>query len=204
MSASSVKKIVRGALRRIVQRTRIRVLRASCDVADVAPPAGYTLVRTTGNNGLADPQLIEAAMRGAGEPDGLVARRLDHGDQFFGWRIDGEIVSFGWACDRDRSVGPIRLCEASGRMFLFNFHTAVAHRGHGLYPALLIAVQNVLGSEGCTEVIIDVNVSNTISARAIEQARFVPVGQVCFTTIFGRWRHVPAQPALDLSGPLSC
>lgn len=143
-------------------------------------------------------------MRDAGEPCGLVAQRLAHGDEFFGWQTGHRIVSFGWVCHRDRSVGPVRLTEASGRAFLFNFHTAIAHRGRGLYPALLLAIQSVLGSEGFTELIIDVNESNTASAKAIDKARFVPVGLVTYTTFLNRWRHVPAQAALDLSGPLPC
>lgn len=204
MDAMRVQKIVKGVLRRIAHRTRIRVLRAHCRASEVTCPEGFTLVRARGTSAGATPSLIESAMREAGEPSGLVTPRLAHGDEFFGWLSGNRIVSFGWVCHSDRSVGPAHLTETAGRAFLFNFHTAVAHRGRGLYPSLLIAMQNVLASEGLTELIIDVNVLNTVSARAIARAGFAPVGHITYTTILGRWQHMHAQPPLDLAGPLLC
>lgn len=202
MDRRAVKKIVRGALRRIVNRTRIRVLRAHCQAAEVVCPSGFALIRITRDSAAAYQERIESAMMRAGEPRTLVAERFAHGDEFFAWRAVDDIVSFGWVCYRDREVGPIRLSEAPGRAFLFNFHTTLAYRARGLYSALLVAIQSVLGNEGYAELIIDVNVSNTVSARAIEQVRFVPVGLISFTTFLGRWRCVAVQVALDLSGSL--
>jgi RimJ/RimL family protein N-acetyltransferase len=131
--------------------------------------------------------LAEEAMRAAGEPDGLVAPRLANGDEFLGWLVGDRVASFGWVTYQDRTVGPIRLAKASGRAFLYNFHTLEEYRGRRFYPALLLAMRHVLGREKVTEFVIDVDVRNTASARGIEKGGFVLAGQVAFLTLFSRW-----------------
>ncbi|MHB8499924.1 MAG: GNAT family N-acetyltransferase [Candidatus Acidiferrales bacterium] len=157
---------------------------------DVGPvcPDGCSLARVAGTACVADHDLAIEAMRAAGEPIGLVAPRFAHGDEFFGWLAGGRVVSFGWVTYQDRAVGPIQLAEASGRAFLYNFHTLEAYRGRGLYPALLLAVRHVLGLQNVTEFVIDVDVLNTASAMAIEKVGFVVAAQVAFLTLFARWR----------------
>jgi len=153
-----------------------------------ACPDGCALVRVAGAASAADQDLAKEAMRAAGEPNGLVAPRLAHGDEFLGWLLDGRVVSFGWVTRQDRTVGPFQLAEVSGRVFLYNFHTLEGYRGRGLYPALLLAIRHVLGRENIEQLIIDVNVHNTASARGIEKGGFVLAAQVAFLTLFSHWR----------------
>lgn len=163
------------------------VLRAPhCDVGP-ACPEGCSLARVAGTACDADHDLANEAMHAAGEPLGLVAPRFAHGDEFFGWLVRGRVVSFGWVTYQDRAIGPIQLAQASGRAFLYNFHTLEGYRGQRLYPALLLAMRHVLGRERVTEFFIDVNVRNTASARGIAKGGFVPVAQVTFLTVFARW-----------------
>lgn len=180
-------RIVRGVLWRLARRTRVMVLRAPhCDVGP-ACPEGCSLARVAGTACDADHDLAKEAMHAAGEPLGLVAPRFAHGDEFFGWLVRGRVVSFGWVTYQDRAIGPIQLAQASGRAFLYNFHTLEGYRGQRLYPALLLAMRHVLGRERVTEFFIDVNVRNTASARGIAKGGFVPVAQVTFLTVFARW-----------------
>jgi RimJ/RimL family protein N-acetyltransferase len=145
--------------------------------------------------------LVEEAMRAAGEPNDLAAPRLAHGDEFFGWLVEGEVVSFGWVTYRDRTIGPVRLTEAPGRAFLYNFHTQDGYRGRGLYPALLLAMRCSLGREQVTELVIDVNLHNTASIRGIEKAGFVPVANITYFTIFSCWSFSLKQTVINRACP---
>jgi hypothetical protein len=162
-----------------------------------ACPDGCVLARVAGPASRADQDLAKEAMRAAGEPNGLVAPRLAHGDEFFGWLLDGRVVSFGWVTCRDRTVGPFPLAEVSGRAFLYNFHTLDCYRGQRLYPALLLAIRHVLGLENVTEFVIDVDVRNTASARGIEKGGFVLAARVAFLTLFSRWRCLGSRTVLE-------
>jgi ribosomal protein S18 acetylase RimI-like enzyme len=165
---------------------------------DFAPacPEGCALARVAGVASATDHDLAEEAMREAGEPNGQVAPRLAHGDEFFGWLVGGRVLSFGWVTYHDRTVGPVQLAEASGRAFLYNFHTLEEYRGRGLYPALLLTMRHVLGREKVTEFVIDVDVRNTASVRGIEKGGFVLMAQVSFLTLFARWRCLATQTVL--------
>jgi hypothetical protein len=190
-------RIFRGLLRRIATRTRVMVLWAPRNDLGPACPDGCALVRVAGAASAADQDLAKEAMRAAGEPNGLVAPRLAHGDEFFGWLLDGRVVSFGWVTRQDRAVGPIRLAKASGRAFLYNFHTLNCYRGQRLYPALLLAMRHVLGLENVTEFVIEVDVRNTASARGLEKGGFVLAAQVAFLTLFTRWRCLGSRTVLE-------
>jgi len=155
------------------------------------------LARVAGGASTADQDLAKEAMRAAGEPNGLVAPRLARGDEFFGWLLDGRVVTFGWVTCQDRTVGTFQLAEVAGRAFLYNFHTLEAYRGRGLYPALLLAMRHVLGRERVTEFVIDVNARNTASARGIEKSGFVLAAYVSFLTLFSRWRCLGRRTVLD-------
>jgi GNAT superfamily N-acetyltransferase len=173
------------------------VLRAPPNNLGSACPEGCALVRIAGTVAAADHDLANEAMRAAGEPTGLVAPRLAHGDEFFGWLVGGRVVSFGWVTYQDRTVGPIQLAEASGRAFLYNFHTLEGYRGRGLYPALLLAMRHVLGREKVTDFVIEVDVGNTASTRGIEKGGFVLVARVAFLTLFARWCCLGKRTVLD-------
>jgi hypothetical protein len=162
-----------------------------------ACPDGCALARVAGAASAADQDLAKEAMRAAGEPNSLVAPRLAHGDEFFGWLLDGRVVSFGWVTRQDRTVGPFQLAEIPGRAFLYNFHTLDGYRGRGLYPALLLAMRHVLGREKVIEFVIDVDVRNTSSARGIENGGFVLAAQVAFLTLFSHWRCLGSRTVLE-------
>ena len=176
------------------------VLQAPRNDFGPACPEGCALARVAGTASSADHDLAEEAMRAAGEPIGLVAPRLAHGDEFFGWLVDGRVVSFGWVTCQDRTVGPFQLAEVSGRVFLYNFHTLEAYRGRRLYPALLLAMRYVLGREKATEFLIDVDVRNTASARGAEKGGFGVAAQVAFLTLFARWRCFGRRTVLEHTG----
>jgi hypothetical protein len=190
-------RILRGLLRRIAKPTRVMVLWAPRTDFGPACPDGCALARVAGAASAADQDLAKEAMRAAGEPDGLVAPRLAHGDEFFGWLLDGRVVSFGWVTCQDRTVGPFQLAEIPGRAFLYNFHTLDGYRGRGLYPALLLAMRHVLGREKVIEFVIDVDVRNTSSARGIENGGFVLAAQVAFLTLFSHWRCLGSRTVLE-------
>ena len=192
-------RIVRGVLWRLARRTRVMVLRAPHSDVGPACPDGCSLVRVAGTACAADQDLANQAMRAAGEPLGLVAPRFAHGDEFFGWLLDGRVVSFGWVTCQDRMVGPFQLDEIPGRAFLYNFYTLEEYRGRGFYPALLLAMRHVLGRENLTEFVIDVNVRNIASARGIEKGGFVPVAQVAFLTLFDRWCCLGSRTLMERS-----
>lgn len=127
-------------------------------------------------------------MRLAGEPRGLSDARFARGDELFGWQCAGHIVSFSWIAYRGRSVGPVRLADAPGRVFPYNASTLDEHRGRGLFTHLLLAMRAALGRDGATSLVSDVNVRNAPSVRALEKAGFVVAGQVSFVTLLNRWR----------------
>ena len=191
-------RIVAGVQRRIVRRTRVVVLRATPLLEPFELPDGCTLVRIDRDAG-GDQQRAERAMQAVGEPAGLVAARLAHGDQFVAWQQDGEIVSFGWVRGRERRIGPVRLLDAPGRYFVYNFQTRADCRGRRLYPALLLAVRDLFGRDGAREFFGEVNVHNIASMRGIERAGFVPVGGVSYLTLADRWmlgaRTAPRDPS---------
>jgi len=190
-------RILRGVLRRLARRTRLMILRAPPNDLGPAWPEGCAFVRVASTDSAVDHDLAQEAMCAAGESTDLVAPRFAHGDEFFGWLIDGRVVSFGWVMYQDRKVGPIQLAEAKGRAFLYNFHTLEEYRGRRLYPSLLLAVRHVLGLEKVTEFVIDVDVCNIASARAIEKGGFALAAQVAFTTLFARWRCLCKRTVLE-------
>jgi hypothetical protein len=181
-------RILRGVLWRLARRTRLLIWRAPPNDLGPARPEGCAFVRVAGTASAVDHDLAQEAMCAAGEPTNLVAPRFAHGDEFFGWLMNGRVVSFGWVMYQDRKLGPIKLAEATGRAFLYNFHTLEEYRGRRLYPSLLLAVRHVLGHEKVTEFVIDVDVCNIASARAIEKGGFALAAQVTFTTLLARWR----------------
>jgi ribosomal protein S18 acetylase RimI-like enzyme len=190
-------RIFRGILWRLARRTRVMVCEAPRNDFGPACPEGYALARVARTASSADCDLVNEALRAAGEPNGLVAPRLAHGDEFFGWLSNGRVVSFGWVTYQDRTVGPFRLAEVPGRAFLYNFHTLEGYRGRRLYPALLLAMRHVLGREKVTQFVIDVDARNTASARGIAIGGFVPVAWVAFLTLFARWRCLGRRTVLE-------
>lgn len=190
-------RIVRGLQWRVARRSRLLVVRCTCPDADLVCPDGFRLVRVRGNPSAQDRALVDAAMRAVGESVDLVAPRFAHGDDFFGWQAGNEIASFGWVMYRDRRFGPIRVAEAPGRAFTFNFHTLNAYRGRGLYQDLLYAIRVSIGRDGMKEIVGDVDVRNGTSLRAIQRAGFAPLTHVSYLTLLDRWELPLGRPLLD-------
>lgn len=180
---------VAGLSRRIVRRTRVTVLGGPTLSAEFAVPEGCRLVRFDRNASAEEERQVERAMQAVGESAGLVRPRLARGDEFVGWQQNDDILCFGWICYRERLVGPVRLIDAPGRVFLYNFQTRADCRGRRLYPALLGALRTLLGREGMREIFGEVNVRNVASARGVDRAGFGPVGEIAYVTLAGRW-HV--------------
>jgi len=190
-------RILRGVLWRLARRTRLMIWRAPPNDLGPAWPEGCAFLRVAGTASAVDHDLAQEAMCAAGESTNLVDPRFAHGDEFFGWLIDGRVASFGWVMYQDRKLGPIQLAEATGRAFLYNFHTLAEYRGRRLYPSLLLAMRHVLGLERVTEFVIDVDVRNIASARGIEKGGFALAAQVAFTTLFARWRCLCRRTVLE-------
>lgn len=192
-------RIVRRLMRPLAWPSQYLIVSSPrCDEA-LHTPEGFRLVRLAA--GVEDAHRVAAeAMRAAGEPDGLVAPRLAHGDEFFGWADGGGIVCFGWVMARDRTVGPFRLANAPGRIFFYNFHTLPGHRGLGLCSALQQAVLCILGNETATEFVADVSERNIASRRCLEKCGFVPVARLSFLTLLGRWHFPLRRTRLERGG----
>jgi len=178
-------------------RSRLVILRASRLDYQPEPLHGFSIVRLAGTLSAEQRETVEKAMAAAAEPRGLVAQRLAHGDQFFGWQIDDDVVSFGWVTYKDRIVGRIQFKDAVGRAFLFNFHTLAPYRGRGLYPALLEMMRFTLGKEAITEYIIDVNAHNVSSLKGIHKAGFSPVVQIDYWQLLKHWLWIEKSSQLN-------
>lgn len=178
-----LRRLYRALRFRIHRHTRILILGAGPLLEPPSVPQGLRLLCVSAQD-RREVALAVQAMRRADEED-VVAERLDHGDRFFGWVSGEAVVSFGWACDRDRVIGMRRYPEAPGRIFLYNFHTLPAHRGRGLYPALLRHIRHQFGRAGYSELVIDVREDNVRSRGGIEKAGFRPIGSIAFATWFG-------------------
>jgi hypothetical protein len=139
-------------------------------------------------------------MRTAGVPNDFVTPRLTNGDEFFGWLVRIEVVSFGWVTYRNRAVGFVPLAESQARAFLFSFHTFKGYRGRGFYTALLFAIRHILGDEKIIDFIIDVNFHTAASMRGIKNAGFSPTAQISYITIFNSWRCCFNRTVLDKTG----
>ncbi len=140
--------------------------------------------------------LLEETMLAAGETVGLVAERLVHGDEFFGWQHGGKVVSFGWVTFSDRTLGLSRLAERPGGAFLYNFYTLRHYRGQGLYSALLFAIRIILSKQKINEFIIDANMKNKASVKGIEKAGFHPVARISYFSMVNRWSFFQVQKML--------
>ncbi len=183
-------RIVRGGSLRLIRLTRMIAFCAPVGNLTPSVPEGCTLFRADLSTAASSQKLIENAMWAAGEDPGLVVPRLVHGDVFFGWLAGDQIVSFGWVMYYDRSIGPVPLREAPGRVFLYNFQTLKKYRCRGFCSALLLNIRQMLGREGVTKFIIDTQVGNTPSVKALAKTGFSPVARFSFLTVFNRWQRL--------------
>ena len=180
-------RIIRGVFWWLLRRNRLTILAASPEDSDPTEPAGFSRVRIGPGAPASRPGLVRAGHAGRGGGARFGGAPAADGDEFFGWMIDGRVVSFGWVTYRDRRIGPVPLKDAPGRVFLYNFYTLDVHRGRDLYPALLRTMRRELGREGAIEFIIDVNDRNVASARGIEKAGFAAVTRITYHTLLNFW-----------------
>jgi hypothetical protein len=180
-------RILLGVSHRILRRTRLIVWRAPRTESVPSQPAGFRLLRISGDSGDESIHLADQALAVHLEPWGTVRTRLAHGDEFFGWQFEGQFVSYGWVTYKHRKLGPIALAEKAGRAFLYDFHTLSEYRGRKLYPMLLMAMRFHLGCRGIDEFIIDVDVRNKPSIKGIQNGGFSVVARVAYLTFFTKW-----------------
>lgn len=202
MNQGGLARLIRAAFRRFAHLTQVMVLIAPTICGGSAPisPQGLRLIRVSRTSTGEECALARKAMQDAGELSGLVAARLAHGDEFIGWQLQqGDVVCFGWVTHSDRHIGPTRLPDAPHRAFLFNFHTLAPYRRQGLYLSLLQSIRHVLAMDSVAELVIDVNVKNRASSRAIVRAGFSVATEVCYCTIFTRWHYLLVRPVFSTS-----
>lgn len=198
MRRLTVARVIQGIRSRLLRRVEFRVFVAH------AEPSALSEIDVLRVNVRSPDDLqnrVEQAMCDAQEPSGLVAKRLAHGDEFFGWMKGDRIISFGWATSRDRAIHGMQLKEMPGRVFLYNFYTEATDRGRGFYPNLLGVIRQQLGREGASEFIMDVDSHNAASLRGVARAGFVTVAHAQFLVVFDHWYWLCSRSAdagLDL------
>jgi len=109
-----------------------------------------------------------------------VARRFETGRRCFVGRLGEEIVTYGWLTIGDESVGELErnYHMQPGEAYIWDCATLPAHRGSGLYGALLSHIVQTLRAEGIRRAWIGANLDNEPSLRAFARAGFQPVVQV--------------------------
>lgn len=108
-------------------------------------------------------------------------RRLDAGHRpYVAWR-GGEAAAWGWVATRSAEIGETRstFAIAAGERYLWNFVTAPAHRGLGIYPRLLDAIVRAESREA-ERFWIAWAPENHASGSGIRKAGFVAVAELSF------------------------
>ena len=127
-----------------------------------------------------------------------VARRFDAGRRCFAGRLDDEIVTYGWLSQGHESVGELERDYhlQPGEAYIWDCATLPAHRGSGLYGALLSHIIQTLRAEGIQRAWIGANLENEPSLRAFARAGFQPVVKVAYARLLRlRCLRLLAQPA---------
>lgn len=199
MKGLTAASVIHGIRSRLFRQAKFTVFAAHAEPSTLSE---VEVLRVNANSLHELRNRAEQAMCLAQEPPGLAAGRFAHGDEFFGWMVDGRIVSFGWVTNRERAIHGVSLKEVPGRVFLYNFYTGVTDRGHGFYPSLLGVIRQQLGREGASEFIMDVESHNTASLRGVSRAGFVTVAHAQFLVVFNHWYWLwsrSAEAGLDLT-----
>jgi GNAT superfamily N-acetyltransferase len=137
--------------------------------------AGSVLMGEVGTEAAGD---LAAAM-GGWDPD-EVAARLAGGKRCFTARVDGAIAAYGWVTPKGEWIGELdRAIRLDGdEAYIWHCATLPAHRGQGLYKALVAAMIVALAGEGCRRVWIGCALDNTASVRAFAALGLRPVVMV--------------------------
>jgi ribosomal protein S18 acetylase RimI-like enzyme len=142
-----------------------------------------------------------AAAMGGWDPD-EVAARLAGGKRCFTATVDGAIAAYGWVTPQGEWIGEMdRAVRLDGdEAYIWQCATLPAHRGRGLYKALLAAMLAALAREGCRRVWIGCALANAPSVRAFAAVGLRPVvtldywrlGHVSCFSLAGRLGADPA------------
>lgn len=137
---------------------------ANDPVAPLPPLDGVTFARLT------DPLPMALAQQ---RPLDVMRARLDDGHRPYVAMRDGAIVAWGWVATRCAELGELafRFDLPAGDRYLWNFVTAPAARGLGIYPRLLQAIVGMEAAEAERFWIVRAP-ENHASGSGIERAGF--------------------------------
>ena len=143
--------------------------------ARFSPPAlgaGPVLIGEAGAEAATE---LAAAMDGR-DPNEVLAR-LAGGKRCFIATVGGAIAAYGWVTPKGEWIGELdRAILLDGdEAYIWHCATLPAHRGRGLYKALLAAMLTALASEGYRRVWIGCSLANTPSVRAFAALGLRPV-----------------------------
>lgn len=177
-------------------RGRLWAFELAAPVPPPPAPAGYTF------RPVAPAEAAELARALDGSAS-AVARRLAAGQRCFAaWAAEDGIAAYCWV-----ATAPVPIAELEGwaepgpgEAYIFECATRPAHRGRGLYSALLRQVLAALGRAGLRRAWIGADRANVASQRGIERAGFRPVADVWFVRVLS-WRWLAIRP--DPSAPAS-
>ncbi len=107
-----------------------------------------------------------------------IRERIRQGQRPWLARMAGEPAGYGWVAEHEAAIGELGLTFPlpPGNLYLWEFMTLPAWRGHGIYPALL---QAILRHERRAERFwIGHDLPNVASGRGIAKAGFQVIGVV--------------------------
>ena len=115
------------------------------------------------------------------------SRRLKRGESVWVALREREVLSYCWMSDRVTQIGEIekRILPADNEVYLYDAFTLSPHRGRKLFPSLLVAALEYLGSAGISRAIIGVLDENVASRNAIARAGFTLFQNLHSMRIFG-------------------
>ena len=110
-----------------------------------------------------------------------MARRFAAGHRAYVALRDGELAAWGWVATRSADIGELAATFRlpRGERYLWNFVTAPAHRGLGIYPRLVDAIVRAESAEA-ERFWIAYAPENHASGSGIRKAGFAAVAEMSF------------------------
>jgi GNAT superfamily N-acetyltransferase len=110
-----------------------------------------------------------------------IARRFTAGHRAYVAWMDGEPAAWGWVATRSAEIGELGSAFPipAGERYLWNFVTAKAHRGKGIYPRLLDAIVRAESAEAA-RFWVAYAPENHASGAGIRKAGFTTVAELSF------------------------
>ena len=121
-----------------------------------------------------------AAVQGRTEAE--MRSRFDAGHRAYVAELAGETAAWGWVATRRAEIGELKAAFTipDGERYLWNFVTAPAHRGMGIYPRLVDAIVRAESAEA-SRFWIAYAPENHASGSGIRKAGFGLVAELSFT-----------------------